>query len=273
MKAVCAYYKNVRRLGLVAERIALAQDVNLYALQGTVIRSPKSVSFLGENISALVIGKPEDCPILLTNMPQYENSNGQVVDVAVDRRDNIFTQVLSVCQYKYNVGKNPFTMSCSVKGCTLVVSPTDSGALSYVMRGPSGDIVTESKEVQRDLLMQCTGIKAFQYHVVTDTCEKEVTIKRAQAEIFREIAHYVNKTLILSKFDGSTTRDLCISSTGCCEFSTVISGEIAQSRVAKVPFTRVKLDLSSSLTVVECGLDVLLRHKTISQALRGANIR
>lgn len=274
MKAICAYYKNTRRLGLVVEKLALTQDVSVYAFMGTLVRSPKSVLFLGDEIVALVFGRQGELPILLTNATEHSESNGTVVDVDPASADNIYMQALALCQRKFIVGKNPFTLTCSVKGCTLMVAPKDVDTLSYTMQGPAGNVVTESRDVQKDLLAQCSGFRSFQYSVTTDTCERDVAIKRGQLEILREIAHYTNRALVFSRLENErVTRELCITSTGCCEYQAVDKGDQVEYRVVKVPFTKVRVDVNSSLTAVECGLDMLLKAKTLSQALRGVSAR
>lgn len=246
------------------------EDARIYTLRGTLVRNPRCSIFLGEEIVALAFGQQGELPILLTNLESYEERNGSVVDVDFSLADNIYMQALTLCQKKFFVGRNPFTMTCSVKGCALVITPKDELTLSYTMQGPSGNVVTESREVQRDLLAQCSGFRSFQYSVTTDTCERNVAIKRGQLEIIREIAHYTNQALVFSKLeDERIKRELCITSTGCCEFQSTEKGD----RVVKVPFTKVKLDINTSLTAVTRGLDSLLKSRTLVQSLQEVSSR
>lgn len=247
-------------------------NVAVYPLVGTVVRTSKNSVVIGNNVSLLVFGSTNNTPLLLTNMRQYEAKSGKYVDVDLCSGDTIMTQALALCQHKFTTSNNNYSITYSSSGCTVNATPKDASRISYTMQGPCGNIVTESKYASQELLDKCTGLRAFQYTVTTDTCERNVLIKRGQVEIFKEIAHYTGKSLVFTSLsDNKVSRELCITSTGCCEIQPTELGKKHEFRAVKVPFTRVNIDTSSRLSAVDCNLDVIMWSKCLSQALRGGS--
>lgn len=270
MRVVCSYYHNNRHLGLVLSRLEESNDIVVVPIYGAVIRMRNDVRCIGEHVEILVYGRGEKYPILLTNSSEFSGCSATPIEYETSARESIYMQALRLCIQKNLTSSNPFVMECALNGCTVVATAKNTGTISYAMRTPAGELLTESESIPQQIYTQCQSIRGFKYSIVTDTCEKEISVKKGQVEIFREIAHYINKVLVFSKVDrfGSVI-EYCISSTGCCEVITLKSGS---TKIVKIPFTKVKIDPACSLAAIDCTLDVLLRSNSLSSALRGVDV-
>lgn len=270
MKVVCAYYGNDRRLGLVLGKLGAEHNIVMYPVTGTLVQSSAGVRCVGEHINVLVFGQLGGQAILCTNDSEFASRNGEVIDFSADERENIYVQTLRLCTDKFSTSANSFSMECALQGCTVMATAKDANRVSYTMRTPSGEILTESESVPLQLYTQCQSIRSFQYSVVTDTCEKDVIVRKGQVEVFREIAHYINKALVFTKVgEGSVMQQYCVTATGCCEVRTLRNGA---TRIVKVPFTKMKIDPECAVSALDCSLDVMLKASNLCEALRGGEI-
>lgn len=271
MKVACSYFNNVTRLALVLYKLSVSHDVQVYPVRGTLVRTPVTVRGVGTVVEYLVFGSAVELPLLLTTDESYVPFHKQTIDYDLGFRDNIYVQALSLCCDKFITSTNPFQMECGLKGCTVVASAKKDKDITYTMRTPVGEVLTVSQVIPKSLYTQCASIRFFQYSVVTDTCEKDVAVRNGQVEIFREIAHYINKALIFTKVEGDrVVKEYCITATGCCEMREVKTRTSSYWKVAKVPFTKIKVDVDCTLHALDCSLDVMLKSASFGQALRGS---
>ena len=265
MNVTCAYYANDKRLALVLSKLALRPDVAVYPVYGTFVYTATAVRCLGDVLEFLVISKDGSNPVLLTTTKEYEELNRQTIKYDADRRDNVFAQALNICIDKAVISGNEFTMECVVDGCTVVAAVKD-GEVTYTIKAPSGEGIIQSSEVPAMIQRSCRSIRKFKYRVTTDTCDKEVTVSRGQVEVFREIAHYVNKSLVFTKVVGNKLARLySITATGCCE---VLLNTEAQ-RIVKLPFTKATVDPASALSAIDVPLDAMLKSSYLMQSMTG----
>lgn len=268
MKVACAYYSNNRRLGLVLGKLNSDNNIAVFPVVGVVVRSTDNAKCFGDRVEVLVYTYSRSVPVLLTNAVEYADYNGQVFDYVPQVSENIYVQALRLCAAKVATSSNAFSMECVLRGCTVVASTHGEDKVTYTLKTPSGEILTESDIVPSQLYTQCQSIRSFQHSIITDSCEKDIVVRKGQVEVFREIAHYINKALVFTTVsEAGDPYETCITSTGCCEVRRMKNGGL---KVCKVPFTRMKIDTNAALTALDCSLDVLLRSPNFSYALRGA---
>lgn len=267
MKALCAYYNNPQRIGLVLSKLETEQDVCPYALTGTIIRGHNAIKCIGDVINILVSSDTSCLPVLLSTDKKMAEFNNKPVDVDITLCESPYLQILRLCAEKSKSSGNAFSLECSVGQSAVIASAHRSGRVVYTIKTPSGNMQTESSRVPSALYSECQGIKSFQYSVITDTCEKDVVVKKGQLEVFREIAHFVNKGLLFtSRNEDGSFREVCVTPTGCCEARISKTGE---KKIVKVPYTRLRLNMDSAISAIDCNLDVLLRATSFSQVVRG----
>lgn len=267
MRVVCSYYTNCNRLGLVVDKLGAGNNIGVFPITGVIIRSKGTTKCIGPNIELLVYPYAGGTPVLLTNNSEHCQYNGEAFEYDIAGRESIYVQALRLCAAKVATSRNAFSMECALRGCTAVASTDGSTNVSYTIHTPSGEILTESETVPLQLYTECQAIKSFKYSIVTDTCEKDIVVRKGQVEVFREIAHYINKALVFTKVsDSQVLSELCITSTGCCEVKRLKDGS---TRIIKVPFTKVKVDNTFAISAVDCSLDELLRSSNICIALSG----
>lgn len=267
MRVVCSYYTNCSRLGLVVDKLGAGNNIGVFPITGVIIRSKGATKCIGPNVELLVYSYTGGTPVLLTNNSEYCQCNGTEIEYDIVGRESIYVQALRLCAAKVATSKNAFSMECALRGCTAVASTDGSTNVSYAIHTPSGEILTESENVPLQLYTECQSIKSFRYSIVTDTCEKDIVVRKGQVEVFREIAHYINKALVFTRVsENQVLNELCVTATGCCEVKRLKDGS---TRLAKVPFTKVKIDSTFAISAVDCSLDELLRSPNICAALSG----
>lgn len=263
MTALCSYYSNNKRLGIVLYKLMLEKGAKAIALQGTFITSSKTCVVVGDDVSLLVFCKGAP-PILITNVSEYAGQDKKSVEISWGVRDSIYNQSLSLCIHKHTTSKNEFEIEYAAPGHTIIASPTAESTISYKIKTPHGEGLLA--DTYAPIINDVKSIRSFRYTSITDSCEKEVSVKKGQTEIFKELAHYLNKVLLFSTVDkGVITRELCVSATGCCEVVQTPKG----TRIIKVPFTKVHIDASSYVSALETTVDTLLGKRSITEALLG----
>lgn len=270
MEALCMYYNNIKRLALVLERLLKRNDITVYPVRGTFVHGHKTVRCLGDLQEFLVLSNKGETPVLLTSNPEFSAKSQNVIDYIPTVRDNIYVQALNLCKDKFSTSNNPFTMECALKGHTVVASAKSGELLNYAVKTPVGELLRVSSTIPVDLYTDCQSIKLFRYSVVTNACEKEVTVKTGQVEVFREIAHYISKAIVFTKMDGnSVVKVSAITANGCCELRQNKRG---QQYIGKVPFTKMKVDPESAIYAIDCSFDALLRASNFSTIFAGGEV-
>lgn len=265
MRVLCSYYNNTKRMALVLDKLSVLPGVALYPVRGTYVKAQNTVKCIGKDTEFLVVPRDGGEIVLATNSSSFAECNKEQIDYALKKRDNIYMQALNLCVEKFGTSGNRFQMDCTVEGC-VITATGENGNVSYKIKAPKGECLLEDAAAREQMYSECKGIKAFTYTVVTDISEKEVTVRKGQLEIFREIAHYVNRALLFTKLErGKITREYCITPTGCCE---LVTKNGAQS-IIKVPFTKLAMDTTCSLAAIDISLDVLLKSSYFTQAFRG----
>ena len=265
MKVVCSFYENDKRLAIVLRKFLAIKDVSVLPIKGTYIVFPSGVRCVGDCVEFLVVSKTGGVPVLLTTNQDYSKKNKEEVEYSVSNRDNIYMQTLGLCVDKGRTSKNQFKMECAVDGCT-VVAEFDGESVTHRVKAPRGEGLLDSGTIPEMVYNDCKGLKSFRYLVVTDTCEKEVSVRKGQLEVFREIAHYINKSIVFVKYDGGEiVKEYCITATGCCELVNVKG----RYKVVKVSFTRTTVDPDCFVYAVDATLDTLLRSRWLTEFTSG----
>lgn len=265
MKVWCSFYNNAKRMAIILDRLSTRHDTVLVAVKGTLVKAQNTVKCLGQDLEYLVVPRNGGEIILATNSSAFAECNKQLIDYDLSCRDNIYIQALNLCIDKAIVSGNKFQMDCAMDGCVITATGENS-AITYKVKAPKGDCLLEESSIPEQIYRECKGIRSFTYTVVTDTSEKEVTVRKGQLEVFREISHYVNRALLFTKFgDSGVAREYCITPTGCCELVT----KKGETSIVKVPYTKMIVDTTCALTALDVSLDVLLRSRYFTQSLGG----
>lgn len=263
MRAVCSLYANSRRMSLVLSKLLAKGNVLMVPTRGTAVFSDEDIKCIGEEQECLVISRGQDTPLLLSTSNSGRSLfTSETVDYDLGVRDNLYMQALLLCLDKAQRSGNSFQMECSVEGCTVLVNVT-KGKPVYTLKTPQGDCQLDVPSVPEDVFKSCKSIRSFSYVLSSNSCDKEVTVRRGQLEIFREIAHFVGKSLMFveqREVEGKPFywHHYCVTSIGCCEM------RIKDRRVTwvKVPFTRMRISPESYLYAVDMSAEDIVRAGT-----------
>lgn len=273
MDVLCQCYVNQVRFSLVMQKMLLNTTAIVCPLSGTYVTTRRGtrceVECLGYPCEFLIYDRDKKCHILLTGK-QSGDLNGKVIDYKTDAFENIYLQVLRLClnkAFRRNTDASPiggFKIECVLDGCTATISY--DGDMTCKLNSPKGECFLESVSIPEVIHRECRGIKSFTCSLITNSSEKEITVKKGELEIFREIAHYLNRALVFVTLDGDVVkREYCITPTGCCE--RIVRNGVP--KIIKVPFTKMSIDKASVVGAIDLSLDVLLRSQYFTQALGG----
>jgi len=264
-------YPNNKRLLYAVDKFVPEVNALAVPIKGTLVQTSKGSRCSAGTValSMMTMGGPT-LALLVNNQNLSGMSGSDKAETAkvLASRDSFFMQLVSLLQMKNEASGNPFVLECASTGCTLRISSGEAGGkLVYEVLTPGGDAFVTSDLPRAELLSGCKGVRAFQYAMRSDTFDKEMCVRRGKIEIFKEIAHYLNRCLVFYELDdaGLLLRVSCLTHNGCCEFYNSSVGQ----RVKKVAYPKFKIEHAMFLGALDLTVDAILRAGSIAKALQG----
>lgn len=206
MNLLCKYYSNSARLVNSMQYMSTQPSFRFFCVSGMVIKNKRNFKILTDKVTLVVAcvmpGTGKNSMMVLTTDTALKESDNTYLDMSTLEYDPIFYNLCLLLQEKHKASKNPVTVEFSGKQMVVVVSinGTTEGELQCCVHGPSGDLVIHGSQNVRDMLSQCSSISSFRYAIETPESHREIAVKRGRTELFKEIARYLNRTLVLVAF-------------------------------------------------------------------------
>ena len=249
----------------MVERL-LDQSFTVCPIRGSYSRSENDVKCIGDEAMFLVFGGNNTDPILMVYGTEADNLSSADHN---PEADSAYLQLVQLCVDKFNNSKNPFEFEFKTDNGSLIVHKSQGDNILYTLRTSQGVLSYVDTFVPRSIFSGCTGIVGFKYTVVTDSAEKEVLVRKGQIEIMREIAHYVNKTLVFYTWnDTGILREYAIAANGCCEMIKADGKRVLR----KVQPTKIKLAQEASVFALDTSMDSIMKYPTLSSAIAGGSL-
>lgn len=248
MKALCRYFTNNLRLSACISTFAEGQNFRFFCVRGAVVKDRNEFKVLTEEVTVIVSSVSKESHknlvAVLTSEARYKNLSGSFVDYSALEHDNIGYALCKLLRSKFEVAGNLFTIEFSREGETLIVSAIREGnapaTLNCIVRGVAGEVRICGDEAVGQALHDCGHPRAFSFQTLTPEVEKSISVRKSLVEIYKEIAHYCHKTLVLVGVDG---RDILteqyFSSKGIVEVVTNSSGGKYYKKLSGVTFNVV----------------------------------
>lgn len=271
MKVMLAEYVNVRRAEMALWLLAKEKQASLVPLTGSFSLMDSGVKCVTENVAVLAVPKDGITPILVKTANSATVSKApKELSSVLEKRDTLYQQLVRLCKAKFAISKNQFAMECASEGCTLSISSNSDESISCVVKSPVGDAFMQEGFAVANILAECKSIKSFSFKMVTEQCEKDVCVRRGQIEIFRELSHYLNRTLVLTSLTSSDEVDriLCVSNAGCCEMRVAKN---TRAKFRKVPFTKTVIDSNAFAFTIDAQIDKIIGATSLSEVVGRGN--
>lgn len=258
-------YSNIKRVELGLWMLFTTKDAMLTPLRGSFVLMNNGVRCTSNDVEVLA-SFHNSAEVMLIKRGSKTASSVSVLD-EVHVSHNIYHQLTALLKAKYDMSKNPFSLECASDGCTLLISAgVENEELGYTVKSPTGDAFVPASNPISDLTAGCKSIRSFSFKMTNETCEKDISVRRGQVEILREIAHYLNRTLVFCQLDagGTVRRMMCLSSSACCEQR---EGRGKVVRFFKVPFNRLNPAMANTIYAIDTTVESLVAAGSLAGAL------
>ena len=241
MQVSCMHYTNNARLAAGIKTFCVEPGFRFLCLDGTVTKMKDQFNVITPVVTVLVtfISKKnqKSYGVVLTSDSQYKNMTGTVVDLETFAHKRTHYALCCLLAEKYRNTSNRYTIEFSGVGESVIVTPAPADVqadFNCILKGTTGEaLVTGADAIQR-VLSTCQEVKSFEYCTITPDVEKVVTVRKSRGEIYREIAHYLNRTIALaSTLDGQILEQY-ISATAVLEVYTKPDGTRYYKRISPI---------------------------------------
>lgn len=229
MDALCKYYSSNVRLVAGMNNFISETNFNFYCLNGSVVNNKGNMRVTTEYATVLVnfisSESKRNLIAVLTSDPAYEKYNGGKIDTDIIKPSDTKLVLCHLLREKFVHTGNYFRVEFSADGKILAVSPEYSkeGEFQYrlVVKTPTGDILLRGEESLIKMLGSCKALRGFTHSTSSPELEKDISVRKNRGEILREIAHYLNRTVVLVSFirDGKLLEQY-VSTQGILEIMT-----------------------------------------------------
>lgn len=261
MRVTCVYYDNPKILTLVLKNLFSKCPLLVLPIAGTYHVNESGFQCLGEDIE-LLVGSGNK--FLFTNNTLYKAFNKKIIEYTPSNVESMYSQISKLLLAKYENSKNAFIFECNGEGVTVSLS-IEEGESVYTLKTPSGNIIVDGSEKSKDLFNKCESMKLFSSFVITEDSDREVTVRRGQIEILRQISSYLNKMLVVYLHGQSgVEKEYYVLPAGCYEPAVNRTGGFRLMRINKTSLPTGKL----SVCAVDCTLDEIKTAASASNAIR-----
>lgn len=230
MKLVCRYFTNKVRLANVIMTYSERPSFRFFCINGTISKNKSQYSILTPRVTVVIayVGSDgKNTMQLLTNDSELSKYDGRPTDIENINHDSVFYNLCVLLKEKCATTGNPATMEFKSDKMTVSigVSSASNSELECTVRGVDGDVKVSGDDGIKDVLVQCKCISSFSYQTDTEDCQREVTVRKSRGEILKEVARYLNRTIVIvSLQNGEDMLEQYISSTGMLEVTTRADG-------------------------------------------------
>lgn len=272
------HYSNAKRLALAVDVSLKNKGVHAVPVTGTVMHTSSGVQ-PADGVTDILLSSPKAPLALMTTRSSLEQAgginNGVLPDKIYSSRDCFFTQLVTLLAMKHVTSENPFELECEAEGCTLKIASQETpGLMSFEVKSPvgigyiAGTAVTAAQHIE--LLASCRRVKSFKFSIRTADCVKEICVKNGQAEIFREIAHYLNRCIVFYTLGPNCAINsmTIMSYNGCYMMRLHNNGNVS---MVKIAYTKINFSANMFVCAVDAHADAIARTGGIAQcfAYRG----
>lgn len=240
MKVACQYFNSNVRLAANLSSLSTENCFHFYCLNGSVSCNKDKFKVISEHATVLIscISKTTHKSLLclLTTDPSLTNRSGTVSEIDDLIHANSMYTLCTFLMEKFKVTGNTFEIEFCGDPETAFVTPLrdeDTGEvfMSCTLRGQGGDLLVLKEDVIQAALSKCHDPKFFSFSSITPDIDKTVTVKRPYGEIYKEIARYLNRTIVLVSFSGDNEfLEQYISSAGILECVTIVGQGVKRFR-------------------------------------------
>lgn len=242
MKVLCKYFPNSARLASSISVFSGEPSFRFFCLDGSVVKAKGQFKIVTDvvtvYVSCISTKTKKNLMVLLTNDAKYKKQDGVPVDIDVKQTNAYFT----LCQLlmdKYNVTSNVFTIDFAGQGEVASLQPgVDENGKSYLsccLKGTLGETLMTGASATKGVLATHADLKRFSYTTASEEVEKSVSVSKSRGEMLREIAHYLNKTVVLVSFlEDDRVLEQYVSATSILEIYTKQDGTRFYKKISPI---------------------------------------
>lgn len=226
MRLMCFCFNNNYRLTSTMTQFSTEQGFHFCTVNGRIVQKGKDTfNVLTPTVTVCVFGvsKETGSPLmaLLTSDKGYQKFNGKYIDTSELKQDNAWMSLIEILRDKYVTTGNTFSVEFNGPGEVLAVSVKGSQSdpvLYGTVKGTVGEVGIIGNDILETAMGRCNLLKGFSFKTETPDIEKSISVKKSVSEIYKQIAAYLNKTLVLVFFlSNGTFVEQYISSNGLGE--------------------------------------------------------
>lgn len=241
MKVSCMHYTNSARLVAGVEAFCQEAGFRFFCLEGAITRNKNKFTVASEEVTVLITCISQKgqkaLAAVLTNNSEYKKYSGKTVELDLFQQAKIHYDLCQLLMEKFGNTNNAFNIEFAGNGATVTLTPeVEEGqkGLCCTLKGTSGEAIITGPKAIEGVLDTCTDVKFFSYTSITPDCEKTVSVRKSRGEIFREISHYLNKTIVLASMIDGQIVEQYISATSVLEVYTKPDGVRFYKRISPI---------------------------------------
>lgn len=205
MNVLCRMYTNNVRLEMDIARLSKEPGFRLYSLHGRISENNGAyrVHTSSATVCISIVSEKSGKTLvsLLTTEQKYASHNGKYIDLDTVGHDDVYPVLCGYMLSKFATTGSPFSVVFSkdkhVLEVTSVLTEDFNPELVCTVRGTSGEVVVYGMLEVQSVLCNCERPRSFSYNIVTEEMEKSVSVKKSVAEIYKAMATYLNRTIVL----------------------------------------------------------------------------
>ena len=206
MKVLCKYYTNNIRLASGVSSFSTEPSFRFFCLEGNLVKTRSGFKILSDIVTVFVScissQSKNSLSVVLTSNPKYISLDKQVTDFNTFEFKKIYYPLVGFLKQKYEITSNMFTIDFSNKSGVASIHPEKSEdgkvTLACTLKYPEGEVIVSGDRAIEEVLSECVNMRKFSYSSVTPELDKEVIVKKPRGELFKEIARYLNRTIVLA---------------------------------------------------------------------------
>lgn len=250
MKLLCRYYSNPVRLAAGISAFADESGFRFFCIKGAVSKNKDQFQILSSPVTVCVsyvsAKSHKNLMVVLTSDKQYRDCDGSYVELDELRMDTLYSTICALLLEKFILSHNPFCLELAREKESVVLAPeedpiTSQVSLSCIVRGAEGEVGVVGNTAITNVLTACTDIRCFEYKTVTPDVEKQVRVSKSRGEMYREIARYLGRTIVLVSIVGSNQMvEQYISATSVLEMEHWDNGNCVFKKISPVVLRSLK---------------------------------
>lgn len=248
LRLLCKYFTNKKRMAASIEEFSQGICFQYWTVEGIVNERGNRFEIASDKatvcVSKLASNSKNVLLAVFTMNAECAQYNGKYVDSCAFEPEGAWVMLCNLLCIKYANTSNEFALELARNGETVLLEAKnfqDTVIPVATVSGPSGEVSLCGFDLVNNGLKDCKAVKSFSYTATSPEVEKSVSVRKSVAEIYKQIAQYLNRTLVFASFSvDNKLVEQYVSPSGIVEVCIAEDFTMTVHKVAPSAIRRVK---------------------------------